>query len=80
MSNPQPHDHITPFKDSSKTKKEQVADMFDKIAGNYDKMNRFLSARTDIGWRKKAIRKLRQYHPRKVLDCYRHCGYGFINL
>lgn len=68
MSNPFPHDHIIPFKDSEKTKKEQVADMFDKLAGNYDKMNRFLSARTDIGWRKKAIRKLKKDNPRHILD------------
>ncbi|MEO7983172.1 MAG: bifunctional demethylmenaquinone methyltransferase/2-methoxy-6-polyprenyl-1,4-benzoquinol methylase UbiE [Bacteroidota bacterium] len=68
MSKPLPHDHITPFKDSDKTKKEQVADMFNKIAGNYDRMNRFLSARTDIGWRKKAIRRLKKYNPRHILD------------
>jgi len=63
MSNPLPHDDIIPFKDSEKTKKEQVADMFDKIAGKYDKLNRFLSARTDIGWRKKAISKLKKENP-----------------
>ena len=68
MSNTLPHDHITPFKDSEKTKKEQVADMFNKIAGKYDVMNRFLSARTDIGWRKKAIRKLKKDHPAHILD------------
>ena len=68
MSNPLPHDHITPFKESEKTKKEQVADMFDKIAGKYDKMNRLLSARTDIGWRKKAIRMLGKDNPRHILD------------
>jgi demethylmenaquinone methyltransferase / 2-methoxy-6-polyprenyl-1,4-benzoquinol methylase len=68
MSNPLPHDHIIPFKDSENTKKEQVADMFDKIAGNYDKMNRFLSAGTDLGWRKKAIRVLQKDDPRQILD------------
>ena len=51
-----PHDHITPFGDSDKSKKQQVEAMFDEIAGRYDFMNRFLSAGTDIGWRKKAIR------------------------
>ncbi|MBL7710198.1 MAG: bifunctional demethylmenaquinone methyltransferase/2-methoxy-6-polyprenyl-1,4-benzoquinol methylase UbiE [Chitinophagaceae bacterium] len=68
MSNPLPHDHITPFKDSPKTKKEQVAEMFDRIAGRYDFMNRFLSARTDIGWRKKAIRILKKDKPQLILD------------
>jgi demethylmenaquinone methyltransferase/2-methoxy-6-polyprenyl-1,4-benzoquinol methylase len=68
MSNPLPHDHIIPFKESSLTKKEQVADMFDKIAGKYDAMNRLLSARTDVGWRKKAIRQLKKYDPKNILD------------
>jgi demethylmenaquinone methyltransferase/2-methoxy-6-polyprenyl-1,4-benzoquinol methylase len=68
MSNPLPHDHIIPFKDSEKSKKGQVADMFDKIAGKYDKMNRFLSARTDLGWRKKAIKKLKKDKPQHILD------------
>lgn len=68
MSNPLPHDHIIPFKDSEKSKKEQVADMFDKIAGRYDMMNRFLSARTDVGWRKKAIRLLKKEKPALILD------------
>lgn len=68
MSNPLPHDHIIPFKDSQKTKKEQVADMFNSIAGRYDFMNRFLSARTDIGWRKKAIRLLKKDNPKTILD------------
>jgi len=63
-----PHDHIIPFKDSDKTKKQQVAEMFDQIAGKYDLMNRFLSARTDVGWRKKAIRKLKKFNPKQVLD------------
>lgn len=63
-----PHDHITPFNDRDKSKKEQVATMFNSIAGKYDQLNRVLSARTDIGWRKKAIRKLRKSHPRQILD------------
>ncbi len=68
MTESLPHDHILPFKDSEKSKKEQVAEMFDNIAGKYDRMNRFLSARTDIGWRKKAIRKLKKDNPRQILD------------
>ena len=42
--------------------------MFDSIAGKYDVMNRFLSARTDIGWRKKAIRMLKKDDPKQILD------------
>lgn len=68
MSNALPHDHIIPFKDSGKSKKEQVTDMFDKIAGKYDRMNRFLSVRTDIGWRKKAIRLLKKDKPAHIID------------
>ncbi len=64
----QPHDHITPYKDSQKGKKEQVAEMFDRIAGKYDFLNRFLSARIDIGWRKKAIKMLKSSSPLLVLD------------
>jgi demethylmenaquinone methyltransferase / 2-methoxy-6-polyprenyl-1,4-benzoquinol methylase len=68
MSEMLPHDTIKPFKESEKGKKEQVAEMFDKIAGKYDAMNRILSARTDIGWRKKAIRLLKKDNPQHILD------------
>jgi demethylmenaquinone methyltransferase/2-methoxy-6-polyprenyl-1,4-benzoquinol methylase len=63
-----PHDHIMPYKDSPKSKKEQVTEMFDRIAGRYDKLNHFLSAGTDIGWRKKAIRLLKKDNPKQILD------------
>lgn len=68
MTTPLPHDHIKPFKDSGSGKKEQVAEMFNNIAGRYDFMNRFLSAGTDIGWRKKAIRRFKKDNPKLLLD------------
>ncbi len=68
MNPPLPHDHITPFAQSQKGKKEQVTDMFDGIAGRYDFLNRALSAGTDIGWRKKAVRSLAGLHPQRILD------------
>lgn len=68
MSKTLPHDHIIPNKNSEQTKKEQVAEMFDQLAGKYDMLNRFLSARTDIGWRKKAIRMLKKENPKQILD------------
>ena len=68
MSNPLPHDHIIPFKDSGKNKKQQVAEMFDGIASRYDFMNRFLSAGIDIRWRKKAIKEFKADSPKTLLD------------
>jgi demethylmenaquinone methyltransferase/2-methoxy-6-polyprenyl-1,4-benzoquinol methylase len=53
------HDRIVPFKDSQQGKKQQVAEMFDKIAFRYDFLNRFLSGGVDVFWRKRAIRQLR---------------------
>jgi demethylmenaquinone methyltransferase/2-methoxy-6-polyprenyl-1,4-benzoquinol methylase len=54
------HDRIVPFKDSELSKKQQVAEMFDKIAFRYDFLNRFLSGGIDIYWRRRAIRELRE--------------------
>ena len=42
--------------------------MFDSIAGQYDTLNRFLSARIDLAWRKKAIRLLKKDNPLYILD------------
>jgi demethylmenaquinone methyltransferase/2-methoxy-6-polyprenyl-1,4-benzoquinol methylase len=67
MANSLPHDHITPFGEAT-GKKEQVARMFDGLAGRYDLMNRLLSAGIDIGWRKKAIRLLKKDNPQWILD------------
>jgi demethylmenaquinone methyltransferase / 2-methoxy-6-polyprenyl-1,4-benzoquinol methylase len=53
------HDRIVPFKDSELGKKQQIAEMFDKIAFRYDFLNRFLSGGVDVYWRKRAIRELR---------------------
>ncbi len=34
---------VTPYKDSKKSKKEQVTTMFDTISGSYDDLNRVIS-------------------------------------
>lgn len=49
-------------------KKEQVAAMFNNIAGSYDFLNHFFSFGIDILWRKKAIRILRPEKPAVILD------------
>jgi demethylmenaquinone methyltransferase/2-methoxy-6-polyprenyl-1,4-benzoquinol methylase len=62
------HDKIVPFKESAISKKEQVAEMFNRIAFRYDVLNRFLSAGIDRSWRKKAIGELKAVNPKTVLD------------
>jgi demethylmenaquinone methyltransferase / 2-methoxy-6-polyprenyl-1,4-benzoquinol methylase len=62
------HDTVVPFKDSEKTKKEQVASMFDQIAFRYDFLNRFLSGGIDVYWRKRAIRELKGQPVKNMLD------------
>ena len=61
------HDSIKPFSQEG-GKKEQVGEMFDRIAGRYDFMNRFLSLGIDVSWRKKAIRELAKDAPQHILD------------
>ena len=61
------HDHIKPFSKEG-GKKQQVGEMFDRIAVRYDFMNRFLSMGIDVSWRKKAIGELRKDKPQHILD------------
>jgi demethylmenaquinone methyltransferase / 2-methoxy-6-polyprenyl-1,4-benzoquinol methylase len=59
---------ITPYKDSSLSKKEQVAKMFDTISGNYDSLNRVISFGVDVKWRKKVLKLVAETSPEKILD------------
>lgn len=60
--------NITPYKDTSRNKKEQVEDMFDTISGNYDDLNRVISLGIDQKWRKKVIQTVSNTNPNTVLD------------
>jgi demethylmenaquinone methyltransferase / 2-methoxy-6-polyprenyl-1,4-benzoquinol methylase len=62
------HDTIVPFKDSELGKKQQISQMFDRIAFRYDFLNRFLSGGIDIYWRRRAIRELMSLRPERILD------------
>ena len=61
------HDRIKPFSEEG-SKKQQVGEMFDRIAPRYDFMNRFLSVGIDKIWRKKAIRYFKKDAPQHLLD------------
>ncbi|MBO5807513.1 MAG: bifunctional demethylmenaquinone methyltransferase/2-methoxy-6-polyprenyl-1,4-benzoquinol methylase UbiE [Bacteroidaceae bacterium] len=61
------HEEIKPY-NSKGEKREQVEEMFDNIAGEYDKFNYFASLNIDRIWRKRAISSLKPYAPQKVLD------------
>lgn len=60
--------NITPYKDSTLSKKEQVAKMFDAISGNYDNLNRVISFGIDIKWRKKVLQIVAESNPNIILD------------
>lgn len=59
---------VVPYKEKSAGKKEQVADMFNSISKKYDFLNHFLSLGIDILWRKRAIKELKNDHPKLILD------------
>ena len=57
---------INPYQDGDKAK--QVEQMFDNIAPTYDTLNHRLSWDIDRGWRKKAIKQLKPFSPKVMLD------------
>ena len=71
---------VTPYQDSDLGKKEQVAQMFDNISGNYDGLNRVISFGTDITWRKRVVAILKQKKPNTILDIATGTGDLAINL
>lgn len=60
--------NVTPYKDSSLGKKEQVTQMFDTISGNYDGLNRVISFGIDVKWRKKVLQLVAGKNPETILD------------
>ena len=57
---------VKPYK-NSQNKKNQVKQMFNKIAGQYDFLNRFLTFGIDNLWRTIAVKKIKN-NPKHVLD------------
>lgn len=60
--------NIIPYKESSLSKKDQVAQMFDTISGNYDGLNRVISFGIDVKWRKKVLQLVASTKPKMILD------------
>ena len=58
---------IKPYNDTEK-KSVQVEKMFDNIAPEYDRLNHTLSLGIDRSWRRKAIKQLHPFHPKRILD------------
>ena len=59
-----PEKLVKPY-NSEKSKKEEVAEMFNNISANYDFLNHFLSLGIDHLWRKKAIKQLKNLEVKK---------------
>lgn len=59
---------VKPYYKEEASKKEEVAEMFNNISKRYDFLNHFLSLGIDKIWRKKAIKKLREVKPERMLD------------
>lgn len=68
VSDSNPAAKIVPDTASTLSKKAQVAEMFNNIAGRYDFLNHFLSMGIDKGWRKKAIAEVAAIKPNAILD------------
>jgi demethylmenaquinone methyltransferase / 2-methoxy-6-polyprenyl-1,4-benzoquinol methylase len=58
---------IKPYNPNA-AKTAQIAEMFDNVAPTYDLLNRALSLRIDVLWRRFAIRQLAADQPQNVLD------------
>lgn len=58
---------IKPY-DDDQPKVDQIRKMFNRIAPSYDKLNRIISLGMDVNWRKKALRMVAPFSPKKILD------------
>ncbi len=59
---------VKPYGNNDRSKKEEVAEMFNNISGKYDFLNHFLSLGIDKIWRKKAVELLKEIKPNRILD------------
>ena len=60
-------ENINPY-DDNRPKTEQVREMFDSIAPAYDFMNRAMTFGIDKLWRRRAVKMIAKYAPKRILD------------
>ncbi len=60
--------NVTPYKNSTLGKKEQVTQMFDNISKEYDGLNRVISFGIDQKWRRKVVAIVDAIQPESILD------------
>lgn len=63
-----PQESVMPYGGLRETKVLEVERMFDHISRRYDRLNHALSLGIDRYWRDRAIRILRPFRPRHILD------------
>ena len=51
-----------------KGKKEQMRQMFDRIAPSYDRLNHIMSLNIDRSWRKRGVALVKKGAPKRILD------------
>jgi demethylmenaquinone methyltransferase/2-methoxy-6-polyprenyl-1,4-benzoquinol methylase len=59
---------VLPYPALHLNKRQQVSEMFNRIAWSYDFLNHFLSAGIDRYWRNRAVKILSENNPRTILD------------
>ena len=75
---------ITPVADAKEAKRPETNDevwaMFDRIAPRYDLLNRLLSFRRDVAWRKRMARHVSERRDLDVLDLATGTGDQILHL
>lgn len=59
---------MKPYNREESTKSEEVKEMFDNIAPEYDKLNHILSVQIDKIWRQRVVKIVESLRPRVILD------------
>ena len=72
--------NVNPYKNSDRSKREQVEQMFDTISKEYDGLNWVISFGIDVKWRKKVVNMVAATQPKRILDVATGTGDLAINL